>query len=79
MSELDNALSQSTTRRQALKRGAAVAGAAVWVTPVVQALRMSPASAARPSGHIDSGRGNGSLPIPDLDPGNSGLVNKGGD
>ena len=38
------------TRRQALKRGAAVAGAAVWVAPTVQALTMSAASAQTPSG-----------------------------
>ena len=38
------------TRRQALKRGAAVAGTAMWVAPTVQALTMSAASAASPSG-----------------------------
>lgn len=45
------------TRRQALKRGTLVAGTALWVTPVVHALAMSPASAQRPSG---AGRGAGS-------------------
>lgn len=57
------------TRRQALKRGAAVAGTAVWVAPVVQALAMSPASAQQPSGGGGSrigggggqGRGTGQL------------------
>jgi hypothetical protein len=79
--------SDGTTRRQALKRGAAIAGA-VWVMPAVQALNVSPASADQPSGgpqssarpHIDSGRGNGSAPPGnDLDPGKSGPVNQGGD
>jgi hypothetical protein len=77
--------SNGTTRRQALRRGAVIAGA-VWVTPVVQALSVSKASADQPSGgskpdrHIDSGRGNGSSPVGnDLDPGRSGPVNQGGD
>ena len=86
MGALGGASKQQTTRREALKRGALVAGTAVWVTPVVQALAMSQASAQQPSGgvqprdHIDSGRGNGSFPTPtDLDPGRSGPVNEGGD
>lgn len=48
------------TRRQALKRGAVVAGTAAWVAPLVQTLAMSPASAAQPSGAgVRRGRGGG--------------------
>ena len=69
------------TRRDALKQGALVAGATMWVTPVIQALSVGRASADQPSGgHIDAGRGNGSHPPgSDLDPGRSGSVNQGGD
>ncbi len=38
------------TRREALKRGAVVAGAAAWTTPAVQAIRMSQALAQDVSG-----------------------------
>ena len=81
MREFGGSSHEGTTRREALKKGAIVAGAAVWATPVVQALTVSQASADRPSGgHIDSGRGNGSSPgSGDLDPGRSGPVNRGGD
>lgn len=78
MDDLDGNFSHNLTRRQALKRGAAVAGATLWVAPVVQALSVSPASADRPSGgggrvdggrkggkgakRVNAGRGNGSEP-----------------
>ena len=45
------------SRRQALKRGAVVAGTAMWVTPALQVLSMSSASAQQPSGG-PSGRGS---------------------
>ncbi|HEX2699270.1 MAG TPA: hypothetical protein VHM89_03585 [Acidimicrobiales bacterium] len=81
MGEFGGSSQTGATRREALKKGAAIAGATMWATPVIQALTVSPASADRPSGgHIDSGRGNGSSPPgADLDPGRSGPVNKGGD
>lgn len=47
------------TRRDALKRGAVIAGTAVWVAPVVQALTVSQASAEQPSGGPDSDEGKG--------------------
>ncbi len=37
-------------RREALKAGVLAVGTAAWVTPAVQALTVSPASAAQPSG-----------------------------
>lgn len=82
MPELGGAAGGGMSRREALKRGAVVAGTTLWVAPVVQALTVSPASAQRPSGgHANAGRGNGSEPNPanDIDPGNSGGRNKGGD
>lgn len=45
------------SRREALRRGAVVAGTAMWVTPVLQVLSMSSASAQQPSGR-PAGRGN---------------------
>ena len=52
----------------------------VAVPPAI-ALTLSKPSYAAASGftHIDSGRGNGSSPLPDSDPGQSGDVNQGGD
>lgn len=47
--------SNGLSRRDALKRGAVIAGA-VWAVPAVQALQMSSASAEAPSGQ---GRGRG--------------------
>jgi hypothetical protein len=82
MPEPGGRLSSRMSRRQALKSGAVVVGSTVWVAPVVQALTMSQASAERPSGgSINAGRGNGSEPNrpTDLDPGNSGGRNRGGD
>jgi hypothetical protein len=70
------------SRREALRRGVVVAGSALWVTPVVQVFTVTPASAAAPSGgRVNAGRGNGSEPNreSDVDPGNSGRVNRGGD
>jgi len=40
----------TSSRRQALKTGAAVVGAALWVTPMVEAMTVTQASAAQPSG-----------------------------
>ncbi len=44
-------------RREALKAGVLAAGTAVWVTPAVQALTVSPASAAQPSGGAIKAKG----------------------
>jgi hypothetical protein len=38
------------SRRQVLKRGAVIGGAALWVTPAVQVLAVSESSAEQPSG-----------------------------
>ena len=38
------------SRRQALKRGAAIGGAALWVTPAVQLLAITESAAEQPSG-----------------------------
>ena len=40
---------EELTRRQALKRGAAVGGAMLWATPAIQTIGMSKALAASPS------------------------------
>lgn len=40
---------EGLTRRQALKRGAAVSGALLWATPAIQTIGMSKALAATPS------------------------------
>lgn len=42
-------MGQDLTRRQALKRGAAVSGALLWATPAIQTIGMSKALAASPS------------------------------
>lgn len=65
------------SRREALKRGAAVAGAAVWVAPTVQALSMSAASAATPSGAGDGGGVGGSKRATTRGKG-TGIVQSGG-
>ncbi len=44
-------------RREALKAGVLAVGTATWVTPVVQALTVSPASAAQPSGGAIKAKG----------------------
>ncbi|MGH9158286.1 MAG: hypothetical protein ACRD1K_21175 [Acidimicrobiales bacterium] len=75
---MDEICTNGMSRRQALRRGAAVVGTALWVVPAMQMLTVAEASAQAPSGHYDSGRGNGERPVGgDLDPGNSGK-NKGG-
>jgi hypothetical protein len=52
----------------------------VAVPPVIALTLSKPGYAAASGfGHVDSGRGNGSSPSPDLDPGKSGGVNQGGD
>ena len=38
------------SRRQALKRGAVLGGAALWMTPAVQVLAVSESSAEQPRG-----------------------------
>jgi hypothetical protein len=64
------------------RRFLVLAGKLGVAVPPVVALTLSKPSYAAGSGfknHIDSGRGNGSSPVPDQDPGNSGPVNQGGD
>jgi hypothetical protein len=46
----DAALPAGLSRREALKRGAVVAGGVVWTAPVIQVLGLTEAQAAVPSG-----------------------------
>jgi hypothetical protein len=46
---LDGPRERSLSRRQALRRGAVLGTAAVWTTPLVHAVTISPASAQAPS------------------------------
>ena len=41
---------ESISRREALKRGVVMGGAALWMAPVVQVLSLTEAAAAQPSG-----------------------------
>jgi hypothetical protein len=45
MPEDDGVVADGISRRSALKKGAVVAGAAVWAVPVVQSIGLSPAGA----------------------------------
>ena len=46
---------EGMSRRDALKRGVVLGGAALWVVPAVQVLSLTEAAAAQPSG-IPAGR-----------------------
>ena len=61
---------EGTTRREMLRRGALVGGAAIWAVPAVQALTMTAAHAATTSGSTTGGGtgggntgGGGTTPI----------------
>jgi hypothetical protein len=49
MSDVDQSIESGVTRREILKKGAALGGALVWGAPVVQVIGMRPALAQTPS------------------------------
>jgi len=49
-SRLDEAPARGLTRRDLLRRGGAIGGTLLWVTPAIQVINLTSASAALPSG-----------------------------